>query len=99
LTEEQQKEFLIKDNVSGGEWDFDLLANGWDCDLLTAWGLDVEIDKDTSGEEIEEIKKEQLPYKKSHILISYPPSLHEQIKTAIEQVVSMDGVEYEQTSN
>lgn len=41
LTEEQQREFLIKDNVSGGEWDWDLLANEWDTDLLEEWGLDV----------------------------------------------------------
>jgi hypothetical protein len=40
LTEEQQKEFLIKDNVSGGEWDWDLL-NEWDVDMLEEWGLDV----------------------------------------------------------
>lgn len=41
LTEEQQREFLIKDNVSGGEWDFEMLANEWDVELLEEWGLDV----------------------------------------------------------
>lgn len=41
LTEEQQKEFLIKDNVSGGEWDWDMLANEWEVEQLTEWGLDV----------------------------------------------------------
>jgi len=41
LSEEQQREFLIKDNVSGGEWDWNLLANEWDSDELDAWGLDV----------------------------------------------------------
>jgi site-specific DNA-methyltransferase (adenine-specific) len=41
LTEEQQREFIIKDNVSGGEWDWDALANEWDADELDAWGLDV----------------------------------------------------------
>ena len=41
LTEEQQREFLIKDNVSGGEWDFEMLANEWDVDELTEWGLEV----------------------------------------------------------
>ena len=40
LTEEQQKEFLIKDNVSGGEWDWDILANDWDVKKLEDWGLD-----------------------------------------------------------
>ena len=41
LTEDKQREFLIKDNVSGGEWDWDLLANEWDNEELVEWGLDV----------------------------------------------------------
>jgi DNA modification methylase len=41
LTEEQQREFLIKDNVSGGEWDWAMIANEWDADQLEEWGLDV----------------------------------------------------------
>lgn len=44
LTEEQQKEFIIKDNVSGGEWDWDILANEWDKEELEEWGLDVTFD-------------------------------------------------------
>ena len=43
LTEDQQREFLIKDNVSGGEWDWDILANEWEVEQLDAWGLDVPI--------------------------------------------------------
>ena len=41
LTEEQQREFLIKDNTSGGEWDFEMLANEWDTEKLEEWGLDL----------------------------------------------------------
>lgn len=41
LTEEQQREFLIKDNVSGGEWDWQMLANDWDNEQLNDWGLDI----------------------------------------------------------
>lgn len=41
LTEEQKKEFIIKDNVGFGEWDWDILANEWDAELLIEWGLDV----------------------------------------------------------
>jgi hypothetical protein len=41
LTEDEKKRFIITDNVSGGEWDWDDLANNWDVDELTAWGLDV----------------------------------------------------------
>lgn len=41
LTDEQQREFIIKDNVGFGEWDWDALANTWDAEELDAWGLDV----------------------------------------------------------
>lgn len=41
LSEEQQREFLIKDNVSGGEWDFEMLAEDWDVEQLEDWGLDL----------------------------------------------------------
>ncbi len=40
-SKEKQDEFIIKDNVSGGEWDWDTLANEWDTDLLDAWGLEL----------------------------------------------------------
>jgi ParB-like chromosome segregation protein Spo0J len=40
-TEEQKNEFLIKDNVGFGEWDWDMLANEWDTEKLDEWGLDV----------------------------------------------------------
>ena len=51
LTEDQQREFLIKDNVSGGEWDWDLLANEWDVEQLEEWGLDIPVD--FKGEDLE----------------------------------------------
>ena len=41
LTEEQKREFIIKDNVGFGEWDWDKLANEWDENQLVDWGLDV----------------------------------------------------------
>lgn len=41
LTEDQQREFLIKDNVSGGEWDWNMISNEWDADQLNEWGLDI----------------------------------------------------------
>jgi ParB-like chromosome segregation protein Spo0J len=42
-TEEQKAEFLIKDNVGFGEWDWDSLANEWDAEKLDDWGLDLPI--------------------------------------------------------
>ena len=50
LTEEQEKEFLIKDNVSGGEWDWDMIANEWNEVELIEWGLDIPLDFQTELE-------------------------------------------------
>jgi hypothetical protein len=40
LTEQQQKEFIVKDNVGFGEWDWDILGNEWNVKQLEDWGLD-----------------------------------------------------------
>jgi len=39
--EDKQRQFIIKDNLSGGEWDWEMLANQWDSTELADWGLDV----------------------------------------------------------
>ncbi len=41
LTEEQVREFIIKDNVGFGEWEWDQLANEWDAEELIDWGMDI----------------------------------------------------------
>lgn len=41
LTDEQQREFIIKDNSGFGEWDMDMLANEWSDLPLGDWGLDL----------------------------------------------------------
>jgi ParB-like chromosome segregation protein Spo0J len=44
LTEEQKREFIVKDNVGFGEWNFEELANDWDIELLSNWGLEIPIE-------------------------------------------------------
>lgn len=41
LTDEQQKEFIIKDNVGFGEWDWEMISNEWDSEQVQEWGLDI----------------------------------------------------------
>jgi DNA modification methylase len=41
LTDEEQKQFIIKDNVGFGEWDWDMIANEWDAEEVEEWGLDI----------------------------------------------------------
>jgi hypothetical protein len=71
-TEEQKAEFLIKDNVGFGEWDWDQLGNEWDAEKLSDWGLEVpyysndEIDLDDFFEENNEPKEQ-----KNKIILEY----------------------------
>jgi DNA modification methylase len=53
-TEEQKAEFLIKDNVGFGEWDWDSLANEWDTEKIQDWGLDLPVDLSVIELEAEE---------------------------------------------
>jgi hypothetical protein len=54
LTEEQQKEFIIKDNVGFGEWNWEDLANNWNAEELTEWGLDLPTDSFVEMEAVED---------------------------------------------
>jgi hypothetical protein len=56
LTEDQQREFLIKDNLSVGEWDWDNLSSEWQINDLASWGMDIwRIIDDSEGGDAEEI--------------------------------------------
>jgi len=72
LTEDQQREFIIKDNVGFGEWDWEQLKD-WDGEELEAWGLDMPelkaIDDSEEGDEIKIPKSLQVIPKKEYILI------------------------------
>jgi hypothetical protein len=60
-SEEQQREFIIKDNVSGGEWDWDILANEWDAKQVADWGLDIpDFSKQDFSDKNEEIDIDSL---------------------------------------
>ena len=60
LTQEQQREFVIKDNVGFGEWDWDLLGNQYEYDQLEDWGLDAIKHDWEDLDYIEEAEKKQV---------------------------------------
>ena len=61
LTEEQKKEFIVKDNVGFGEWEWDMLANEWDSVQLAEWGLDVWENEDDKEPEAGLIDDDEIP--------------------------------------
>ena len=85
LTEEQQKEFLIKDNVSGGQFDWDALANTWDSELLLEWGL--EVFKPTDDINLDEFFEENNETKevKNKIVLEYTDEDFELVSDAFKR--------------
>lgn len=86
LTDAQQREFIVKDNVGFGENDWDALANEWDTEELADWGLDVPnwIQMPSDDELIGE-KKENLPTMK----ITFPtPDELQKCESQIQEVIN-----------
>ena len=87
LTEEQQKEFIIKDNVGFGEWDWDVLANEWEPELLSEWGLDVwqqpvEVDYSDKNKEIDtDFKEQQYTFK-----LEYSEDEYTELKSKLQAI-------------
>ena len=76
MTEEEKKEFIIKDNVGFGDWDFDMLSNEWDSELLNEWGLETynyddyfDVEDDVENENDENIKASDDDYSTLEIVM------------------------------
>lgn len=98
LTEEQQREFLIKDNVSGGEWDWEVLANEWDSEELEAWGLDLvgfDVDSDDLGTEFSLPDGDKAPFQQMTFTLADEQA--EQIKNAIADIKKTEEYKYAET--
>ena len=98
LTEEQQREFIIKDNVSGGEWDWDMLANEWEVEQLDAWGLDVggfDLKADEFGEGFTLPDGDKAPFQQMTFTLADEQA--EQIKNAISDIKETQEYKYAET--
>ena len=98
LTEEQQREFLIKDNTSGGEWDFEMLHNEWDVEQLEDWGLDVggfDVDADELGTEFSLPEGDKAPFQQMTFTLADEQA--EQIKNAIADIKATEEYKYCET--
>jgi hypothetical protein len=98
LTEEQQREFIVKDNVSGGEWDWEQLANEWNSEDLDKWGLDVvgfDLDGEKFGEDFTLPDGDKAPFQQMTFTLADEQAV--QIKNAIEDIKKTDEYKYAET--
>ena len=88
-TEEQKNEFIIKDNVGSGEWDWDLLANEYSNEELKDWGLDVwQPDEDINLDDFFEEDKSEPAEETNKIVLEYSKEDYEII---IKKFTSLGG--------
>lgn len=79
LTEEQEREIIIRDNVNNGDWDYELLANDWDYDDLLDWGVELpalDIDDDLDDVSDFEDKEDNSLITKYRIIIECDDEMH-----------------------
>lgn len=97
-TEEQRREFIIKDNASLGDWDLYDLQENWDLDLISEWGVDlggVDIDPDEFGEEFTLPDGDKEPFQQMTFTLADEQA--EQIKNAISDIKQTDEYKYAET--
>jgi hypothetical protein len=98
LTDEQKAEFIIKDNVGFGEWDWDLLANEWDVEALTDWGLDVggfDLNAEQFGDEFSLPDGDKSPFQQMTFTLADEQAA--QIQNAISDIKATDEYKYCET--
>ena len=97
LTEEQQREFLIKDNVGFGEWDWDALANDWDYKELVDWALDVPkmLNPEQFGEDFSLADGDKSPFQQMAFTLADEQAT--QIKNAIADIKLTEEYKYMET--
>jgi ParB-like chromosome segregation protein Spo0J len=98
LTEQQQREFIVKDNVGFGEWDWDVLANEWNNQQLEDWGLDVigfDVDEDDLSDEFSLPDGDKAPFQQMTFTLADEQA--EQIKNAIADIKKTEEYKYAET--
>ena len=98
LTPEQQNEFIIKDNVGFGEWNWDDLANSWDTEQLTEWGIDLPIffnDSDELGTDFSLADGDKAPFQQITFTLADEQAI--QIQNAIAEIKLTDEYKYAET--
>ena len=97
LTEQQQKEFIVKDNVGYGEWDWNDLANNWDSDQLEEWGLDIPgfSDVEDLGENFSLPDGDKAPFQQMTFTLADEQAT--QIKNAIDEIKGTEEYKYAET--
>ena len=96
--EDKQRQFIIKDNVSGGEWDWEMLANEWDTEELQEWGLDLpgfDLNANELGEDFTLPDGDKAPFQQMTFTLADEQA--EQIKNAIEDIKQTEEYKYAET--
>jgi hypothetical protein len=98
LTADEQRQFIIKDNVSGGEWDWEMLANEWEAEKLEEWGLDIpgfDLNADELGENFTLPDGDKAPFQQMTFTLADEQAI--QIQNAISDIKQTQEYKYAET--
>jgi hypothetical protein len=97
-SEQKQNEFIIKDNVGFGEWEWEMVANEWDEIELKDWGLDLPVftkDSDEFGTDFNLPEGDKSPFQQMTFTLADEQAI--QIKNAIEEIKRTEEYKYCET--
>jgi hypothetical protein len=97
-SEQKQNEFIIKDNVGFGEWEWEMVANEWDVEELDNWGLDLPIftkDSNEFGTDFNLPDGDKAPFQQMTFTLADEQAI--QIKNAIEEIKRTEEYKYAET--
>lgn len=99
LTEEKEREIIIRANVTNGKWDYDILGNEYEVDELEKYGVDVDYFKDDEWGDLPRMDEAKMPRSLSsqYVTVVVPNEKKDilaDVKTAVQKAVEQfEGVE------
>ena len=98
LTDDQQRQFIIKDNAGFGQWDWNVLANDWNSQEIEEWGIDIpgfDVNSDELGEEFSLADGEKMPFQQMTFKLADEQA--EQIQNALSDIKMTNEYKYAET--
>lgn len=100
LTDDQKKEFVIKDNLNYGDWNWDNISADWDMDDIGEWGLDIpewvfdeDVEPEIDADELDEALEKYINGKIKQIVCYFDKAEYESMVRKLEYIMEQEKLE------